>query len=87
MTLDHNGAYLTVKIEIEGPPVEMMLDAGVDLILILRKMDSKYNRFVRKDGIFCNLYYKIFVFLLYSFILNCIFYITKTIRFAFITFS
>ena len=28
----------------------MMLDAGVDLILILRKMDSKYDRFVRKDG-------------------------------------
>ena len=50
MTLDHNGAYLNVKIEIEGPPVEMMLDAGVDLILILRKMDSKYDRFVRKDG-------------------------------------
>ena len=46
MTLDHKGAYLNA--DIEGPPVVMLLDAGV--VAVLCKMDSKYNKFVRKDG-------------------------------------
>ena len=46
MTLDHKGAYLNANIE--GPPVVMLLDAGV--VAVLCKMDSKYNKFVRKDS-------------------------------------
>ena len=46
MTLDHKAAYLNARME--GPPVEMMLSPEVSEILCT--IDSKYRRYIRKDG-------------------------------------
>ena len=45
MTLDHKAAYLNAKIQ--GPPVEMILDAGV--VEVLCRMDPKYKQYVRAE--------------------------------------
>jgi hypothetical protein len=45
MTLNHKAVYLNAKIQ--GPPVEMILDAGV--VEVFCRMDLKYKGYVRAD--------------------------------------